>query len=131
VSGRSPFSHLIYPLPVPGALGIHVTNDLQGMAKLGPDLICVSEVDYSIDHNIADRFKAACMNFWPSVEHRKVLSSYCGIRPKIAAPGDPNCDFVIQTSTTHGVDALVNLFGIESPTLTAALAIGKHLLNIQ
>jgi L-2-hydroxyglutarate oxidase LhgO len=129
VSGRSPFSHLIYPLPVPGALGIHVTNDMQGMAKLGPDLTWVSEVDYGIDHNIAARFKTTCKNFWPGVESRKVSASYCGIRPKISGPGDPNSDFVIQEFTSHGVNGLVNLFGIESPGLTAALAMGKQLLK--
>ncbi len=129
VSGRSPFSHLIYPVPVAGALGIHVTNDMASIARLGPDITWVSEMAYDVDPHIADKFKSACIGFWPKIQEREVTPTYCGVRPKISGPGDQPADFIIQTPDTHGAAGLTHLFGIESPGLTAALAMAEYLLQ--
>jgi L-2-hydroxyglutarate oxidase LhgO len=129
VSGKSPFSRLIYPLPVPGALGIHVTLDLQSRARLGPDIEWVEHEDYSVSESAAGRFAAACEGFWPAVRSRAITPAYAGLRPKIHGPGKASADFVIQTAHDHGVKGLVNLFGIESPGLTASLAIARHVVR--
>ena len=125
VSGRSPFSHLIYPIPVPGALGTHVTLDLAGRVRLGPDIEWVDELDYSVSDAIVPRFAEACQQFWPGVKDRGIGPSYCGIRPKVHGPETGFADFVIDGPRHHGVAGLVNLFGIESPGLTSSLAIGR------
>ena len=125
VSGRSPFRHLIYPVPVPGALGTHVTLDLNGAVRLGPNLEWVTELDYSVSDSIAAQFAGACQGFWPGVRDRELTPSYCGIRPKLHGPGTSFADFMVHGPDQHGVDGLVNLFGIESPGLTSSLAIGR------
>jgi L-2-hydroxyglutarate oxidase LhgO len=126
VSGRSPFRRLIYPVPVPGALGTHVTLDLQGGVRLGPDIAWVETLDYSVADDIAPRFAAAARKFWPAVDGRTVHPSYCGIRPKIHGPDQGFADFRIDGPERHGVSGLVNLFGVESPGLTSSLAIARH-----
>lgn len=125
VSGRSPFTHLIYPIPVPGALGTHVTLDLDGRMRLGPNIEWIEEFDYSVSQTIAPQFAEACRHFWPGVEGRELTPSYCGIRPKVHGPGSSFADFVIEGPRQHGIAGLVNLFGIESPGLTSSLAIGR------
>jgi len=124
--GRSPFSHLIYPVPVPGGLGTHVTLDLAGRARFGPDVEWVETRDYAVDPARAASFYAAIRRYWPELPDGALQPDYAGIRPKITAPGTPAADFVIQGPAEHGVGGLVNLFGIESPGLTASLAIADH-----
>jgi L-2-hydroxyglutarate oxidase LhgO len=130
ISGRSPFSHHIYPIPVPGGLGTHVTNDLGGSAKLGPDVNWIAELNYDVDQQIAQKFRTACEGFWPGIIEREVTPSYCGVRPKISGPGEANADFKIQRLTKDGF-GLINLFGIESPGLTSSMAIAEHVLKDQ
>ena len=121
--GRSPFSHLVYPVPEPGGLGVHVTIDLGGQARFGPDVEWVDRIGYDVDPRRADRFYAAIRRYWPGLPDGALAPGYAGIRPKIAGPGDPAPDFVIQGPAEHGVPGWVNLFGIESPGLTASLSL--------
>jgi L-2-hydroxyglutarate oxidase LhgO len=123
LSGRSPFSRLIYPMPTPGGLGVHLTLDLAGEAKFGPDVEWVDAIDYDVDPRRAESFYAAIRTYWPDLSDGALKPAYAGVRPKIARPGGSNTDFLIQTEDKHGVPGLINLFGIESPGLTASLAI--------
>jgi L-2-hydroxyglutarate oxidase LhgO len=130
VSGKSPFQRLVYPVPVPGALGIHVTLDLQGALRLGPDITWVDRLDYSVADDIPARFFESCRRFWPGIDGRALAPSYCGIRPKIHGPDQNFADFRIDGVEIHGLRGLVNLFGIESPGLTSALAIARHVSEL-
>jgi L-2-hydroxyglutarate oxidase LhgO len=130
VTGLSPFRHLVYPVPVPGALGVHVTLDMNGKARLGPDIQWVDDEDYSVLDAIIPKFIHACQGFWPGVRDQELVVSYAGIRPKICGPGDASADFLIQGPSDHGVSGLINLFGIESPGLTASMAIAEHVLRL-
>ena len=130
LSGRSPFSRLIYPVPVPGGLGVHLTIDLGGQARFGPDVEWVETLDYTVDPRRADGFYAAVRRYWPGLADGALQPGYAGIRPKITPPGAPAQDFVVQGPQTHGVPGLVNLFGIESPGLTASLALAAHVLEV-
>jgi L-2-hydroxyglutarate oxidase LhgO len=130
VSGRSPFSHLIYPMPVPGALGTHVTLDMSGAVRLGPDIAWISEIDYRVSSAIEAVFAKACASYWPGVRDRVLTASYCGVRPKIHGPDQSFADFAIEGAASHGVPGLVNLFGIESPGLTASLAIAEYVRRL-
>ncbi|MGE0734646.1 MAG: NAD(P)/FAD-dependent oxidoreductase [Alphaproteobacteria bacterium] len=121
--GKAPFRHLIYPMPEPGGLGVHVTLDLAGQARFGPDVEWVETRDYAVDPRRADRFYAAARAYWPGLPDGALAPAYAGIRPKISGPGEANADFVLQDTAEHGVDGLINLYGIESPGLTACLAI--------
>jgi len=123
LSGRSPFSRLIYPMPTPGGLGVHLTLDLAGEAKFGPDVEWVDAIDYDVDPRRAESFYAAIRTYWPDLSDGALKPAYAGVRPKIARPGGSNTDFLIQTEKDHGLPGLINLFGIESPGLTASLAI--------
>jgi L-2-hydroxyglutarate oxidase LhgO len=123
VSGKSPFSRLVYPIPVPGALGTHLTIDLAGNARLGPNIEWVDKLDYSVKPAIEPEFAKACAPFWPGVSQRKLVADYCGIRPKIHGPDASFADFVVQGEAIHGVKGLVHMFGIESPGLTSSLAL--------
>ncbi len=125
-SGRSPFSRLIYPVPVPGGLGVHLTLDLAGQARFGPDVEAIDHIDYSVDPARSDAFYAEIRKYWPGLPDGALQPAYAGIRPKLGTPQSPMADFVIQGPAAHGVSGLVNLFGIESPGLTAALAIAEH-----
>ena len=122
---RSPFSRLVYPVPEPGGLGVHVTLDLAGQARFGPDVEWVERINYDVDPRRADRFYAAIRRYWPALPDRALLPGYAGIRPKTVGPGEPASDFEIQGARRHGVDGLVHLFGIESPGLTASLALAR------
>lgn len=124
LSGRSPFSRLVYPLAGDGGLGVHVTLDRSGAARFGPDVRWIDSVDYAFDDSRREAFISAIQRYYPGLEAARLQPAYTGIRPKIAGPGDPAADFLIQGSAKHGLPGLVNLFGIESPGLTAALAIG-------
>jgi L-2-hydroxyglutarate oxidase LhgO len=130
LAGRSPFSRLIYPVPVPGGLGVHITVDLGGQAKFGPDVEWIDSIDYAVDPHRADKFYAAVRKYWPALKDGALQPGYAGIRPKTAPPGAPAQDFVIQGPAEHGVPGLVNLFGIESPGLTASLALADRVVRV-
>jgi L-2-hydroxyglutarate oxidase LhgO len=124
LAGRAPFTHLIYPVPVPGGLGVHLTLDLGGQAKFGPDVEWVDAIGYAVDPRRADRFYDAIRRYWPALAEGALLPGYSGIRPKVTGPdGTPTDDFLISGPKDHGVPGVINLFGIESPGLTASLAI--------
>lgn len=125
LSGRSPFSRLVYPVPEPGGLGVHLTIDLGGQARFGPDVEWVDRIDYRVDPARADSFYASIRRYWPALPDGALQPAYSGIRPKLGGPGSAAADFVIQREAQHGVPGLVNLFGIESPGLTASLAIAE------
>lgn len=126
LSGRSPFSRLIYPVPVAGGLGVHLTIDLGGQARFGPDVEWVPTPDYAVDPARGAVFYEAVRRYWPALPDGALQPGYAGIRPKIVPPAVAGQDFLVQTRGTHGVGGLINLFGIESPGLTAALALGEH-----
>ncbi len=130
LSGRSPFSRLIYPVPVPGGLGVHLTVDLGGQARFGPDVEWIDSIDYTVDPARADGFYAAVRKYWPALKDGALQPGYAGIRPKIVPKGAPGQDFVVQGPQSHGVAGLINLFGIESPGLTASLALAEHVLEV-
>jgi len=128
--GKSPFSHLVYPLPSGGGLGIHATNDLSGAARFGPDVTWVDSIDYDFDESRKPAFVAAIKIYFPGVDAEKLAPAYTGIRPKLAGAGAQFTDFNIQFEVDHGIPGLVNLFGIESPGLTASLAIGAYVSQL-
>jgi L-2-hydroxyglutarate oxidase LhgO len=126
VKGRVPFRRLIYPTPEDGGLGVHLTLDLAGRARFGPDVEWIERIDYRVDPARAESFYAAIRTYWPTLPEGALRPDYSGIRPKMLGPGSPAQDFIIQGPEVHGVHGLVNLYGIESPGLTAALAIGEY-----
>jgi L-2-hydroxyglutarate oxidase LhgO len=126
---KNPFTRLIYPVPEPGGLGVHVTLDLGGQARFGPDVEWVDRIDYAVDPGRSQRFYAAIRRYWPGLPDGALLPGYSGIRPKTAGPGEPAPDFHIQGAREHGVPGLVHLFGIESPGLTASLALADTVLE--
>ena len=130
-SGHSPFSRLIYPLPEAHStgLGIHATLDLAGQLRFGPDVQYVAEIDYRVDERLRGAFAEAIHRYFPGVEAHRLQPAYCGVRAKLSGPGEPPADFAIQDSSTHGLPGLINLFGIESPGLTASLAIAEHIAD--
>lgn len=130
LSGKSPFSRLVYPLAGSGGLGVHVTLDMAGAARFGPDITWVEGEDYSFDDSRRAAFVDAIRRYYPSLDEERLQPGYTGVRPKIAGPGDADADFAIQGPADHGVPGLVNLFGIESPGITASLAIGEHVSNL-
>jgi L-2-hydroxyglutarate oxidase LhgO len=123
---RAPFTHLIYPLPEVHGLGVHLTLDLAGQARFGPDVEWIDGIDYAVDPRRANAFYAAIRAYWPDLPDGALVPAYSGIRPKITDANTTDADFVIQDEAEHGVPGLVNLFGIESPGLTASLAIADH-----
>lgn len=125
---RAPFSTLIYPAPEQAGLGVHLTLDLGGQARFGPDVEWIDEINYDVDPRRADSFYAAVRKYWPGLPDGALTPAYAGIRPKIQAPGEAAADYVIQGPRDHGVDGLVNLFAIESPGLTSSLAIAEEVL---
>jgi L-2-hydroxyglutarate oxidase LhgO len=123
---RPPFRKLIYPVPEPGGLGIHATIDLAGQVRFGPDVEWIERPGYEVDPARAARFYAAIRTYWPGLPDNALEPAYAGVRPKVSGPGEPAGDFIIQGRREHGCPGLVNLFGIESPGLTASLAIGDY-----
>jgi len=130
LNGASPFRRLIYPIPEPGGLGIHVTLDLAGQVRFGPDVEWIEKRDYRVNENRVASFYPAIRRYWPELPDGALTPGYAGIRPKIAGPGEAAADFVIQGPEEHGIDGLINLFGIESPGLTSCLAIAKRICRI-
>ena len=128
--GRAPFGHLIYPAPESAGLGVHLTLDLAGQARFGPDVQWVDTEDYDVDPGRAAAFYAGVRRWWPDLEDGSLIPAYSGIRPKLQAPGEPRADFAILGPADHGVAGLVNLFGIESPGFTAALAIAPRVAGL-
>ena len=125
LTGKAPFERLIYPPPIPGALGTHYRKDLGGQAVFGPDLVYVETEDYSVDAAKAAEFEGYIRRFWPDLPDGALTPDYAGIRPKLHGPGEPQPDFQLHGREVHGLDGLVALFGIESPGLTSSLAIGE------
>jgi L-2-hydroxyglutarate oxidase LhgO len=130
LAGRAPFSRLIYPVPEPGGLGVHLTLDLGGQARFGPDVEWIDAPDYSVDPRRSAQFYAAIRAYWPQLRDGQLAPAYAGIRPKISGPGEAAADFRIDGPAVHGVAGIVNLFGIESPGLTASLAIAERVGEI-
>jgi L-2-hydroxyglutarate oxidase LhgO len=130
LSGRAPFRHLVYPVPEPGGLGVHLTLDLAGQARFGPDVEWIDSIDYSVDPSRGDRFYAAIRSYWPGLKDGALQPGYAGIRPKISGPSEPAADFVVQGPGEHGVPGLINLYGIESPGLTASPAIAAYVVSL-
>lgn len=128
LQGRAPFTRLIYPVPQHAGLGVHLTLDLGGQAKFGPDTEWITEENYDIDPRRGDSFYDAVRTYWPELKDGALQPGYTGIRPKISSPTEPAADFMIAGPATHGVCGLVNLFGIESPGLTSSLAIAEETL---
>ncbi|MFC7293043.1 NAD(P)/FAD-dependent oxidoreductase [Hirschia litorea] len=125
LQGKSPFSRLIYPVPEKGGLGVHLTLDMGGQARFGPDVEWVDHIDYNVDPKRSDVFYDAIRQYWPDLPNHALQPAYAGVRPKVSAPNDPNADFMILGPETHAIEGQVHLFGIESPGLTSSLAIAE------
>ncbi len=130
LSGAAPFSRLIYPLPEVGGLGTHLTLDVAGRARFGPDVEWVDEIDYDVDATRAERFYAAIRRYWPGLRDGQLHPAHAGVRPKLSGPGAPAADFCISGPREHGIAGLVNLFGMESPGLTASLAVAERVAEL-
>ncbi len=129
-SGAVPFRKLVYPLPEAGGLGIHLTLDMAGSARFGPDVQWVEQVSYRFDQDLAEKFATAIRAYWPDLDADRLQPGYAGVRPKITGPGEAQADFIIQHQADHGLAGAIHLFGIESPGLTASLAIGDRVLKL-
>ena len=127
-AGRPVFSRLVYPAPVPGGLGIHVTLDPAGRMRFGPDVQWIDDYDFNVDPGRAAAFYPAIRSYWPGLPDGTLVPDYAGIRPKLTAQGEPAADFVIDVPADHGLPRLVHLFGIESPGLTASLSIAQYVV---
>jgi L-2-hydroxyglutarate oxidase LhgO len=128
-AGRAPFSRLIYPAPVPGGLGIHITLDLAGRMRFGPDVEWIEAMNFDVDPRRGDAFYAAIRTYWPGLPDNSLFPDYAGIRPKLTGPGEPAADFMVEGPQEHGLPGLVHLFGIESPGLTSALSLAEDVLD--
>ena len=128
-AGKSPFNQLIYPIPETSGLGIHATLDLAGQLKFGPDTQYIDQLDYNFPGDLKAKFVQAIQKYFPDLNQDKLHPAYTGIRPKLQGVNDPFKDFVIQDESDHGINGLINLFGIESPGLTASLAIADQLVQ--
>ena len=129
VAARSPFRHLIYPVPHAAGLGIHATLDLGKRVRFGPDVEWIDKIDYSVNASRAPQFYAAIRQYWPRLADGALVPDYTGIRPKLHGPGEPQPDFRIESAADHGLPGLVNLLGIESPGLTSSLPIGDYVAS--
>ena len=127
-TGKPAFSHLIYPAPVEGGLGTHVTLDLAGRMRFGPDVEWLDQESYDVDPRRAESFYASVRSYWPALPDNSLVPDYCGIRPKLTGRGEPAADFVIDGPAGHGLPRLVHLFGIESPGLTSSLSIAEDVV---
>ena len=125
LSGCSPFSHLIYPIPEKAGLGIHATLDLAGQVRFGPDVEWVDQPDYRVSAKRLDTFYEAISTYFPGIDRSRLSADYAGVRPKLSAPNEAASDFLIQCEATHGIAGMINLMGIESPGLTSSLAIAE------
>ena len=129
LTGPAPFRRLVYPVPPPGGLGVHITLDLAGQARFGPDVEWIAAVDYTVDPARGDAFYAAIRTYWPELRNGVLQPGYAGIRPKISGPEEPAVDFIVQGPEIHGVSGLVNLYGIESPGLTASMPLADEVIR--
>ena len=129
LAAKAPFSRLIYPVPISGGLGVHLTLDLGGHARFGPDVEWVGGLEYEVDPTRAEKFYAEVRKYWPALPDGSLLPDYSGIRPILYGPGEPVVDFIISDERHHGLPGLVNLFGMESPGLTSALAIADEVME--
>lgn len=131
-SGRSPFSHLVYPMPEANTagLGVHATLDLGGQVRFGPDVAWSDSINYQVEDHLKEDFARSIQRYFPGLDKDRLNPGYCGIRPKLSGPGRPAADFLIHGPEIHGLPGLVNLYGIESPGLTASLAIAEHVARI-
>jgi L-2-hydroxyglutarate oxidase LhgO len=127
--GRPAFGRLIYPAPVPGGLGIHVTLDLAGRMRFGPDVQWIDTYDFDVDPTRAAAFYAAIRTYWPALPDGSLAPDYAGVRPKLTGPGEPAADFMIDAPADHGLPRLVHLFGIESPGLTCSLSLAEDVVT--
>ena len=127
-AGRSPFRHLVYPMPEPQAagLGVHATLDLQGQLRFGPDVRYTEQLDYQLDESLGAAFGQAIQRYWPACEVARLQPGYTGVRAKLSGPDEPAADFMLHSSDVHGVPGVISLFGIESPGLTASLALAEE-----
>ena len=125
LTGKMPFRHLVYPVPMRDGLGVHYTMDLNGGGRFGPDVEWVDALDYQVSADRAPAFLAAIGHYWPDASGRELVPAYAGIRPKIYAPDQPAADFMVQGADSHGVPGMVALYGIESPGLTSSLALAE------
>jgi len=123
---KAPFNHLIYPVPEEGGLGVHLTLDMAGQARFGPDVEWINKKHYPVDSTRMNGFEGAIQRYWPTMPQGELQPAYAGIRPKLSGPGEPAADFMIQDETVHGVQGLINLMGIESPGLTSCLALADE-----
>ena len=130
LSGRSPFRRLVYPVASEAHLGVHVTLDLAGEARFGPDVSWIDHVNYAFDAAREPLFRNAIRRYYPALRDDALRPAYTGVRPKIVGPGQPAADFMIQGPRDHGVSRFVNLFGIESPGLTACLALARYVRTL-
>jgi L-2-hydroxyglutarate oxidase LhgO len=135
LSGKSPFRHLVYPVPEPGGLGVHVTLDMGGQARFGPNVEWLTDnnpaaIDYTVSPDLIAGFVPVIASYWPAIKAEMLAPDYAGVRPKLSGPSQPNADFRIDGPQVHGLPGLVNLFGIESPGLTASLAIAAHVADL-
>jgi L-2-hydroxyglutarate oxidase LhgO len=135
LTGKSPFTHLVYPVPEPGGLGVHLTLDMGGAARFGPDVEWLNDgdpaaIDYTVSAELPEIFAPRIAQYWPGVTAAMLAPGYSGVRPKIVGPGGPAADFRIDGPAAHHMPGLVNLFAIESPGLTASLAIAEHVLGM-
>jgi L-2-hydroxyglutarate oxidase LhgO len=128
-AGRPAFSRLIYPMPADGGLGVHVTLDLAGRMRFGPDTEWIEEENYDVDPHRADSFYARVRTYWPGLRDGALTPDYAGIRPKLTGRGEVQADFLIEGPAEHGIDGLVQLFGIESPGLTASLSLAENVVG--
>jgi L-2-hydroxyglutarate oxidase LhgO len=128
-TGKAAFSHLIYPTPVDGGLGVHVTLDLAGRMRFGPDVEWINHESYTVDPRRADAFYERIRSYWPGLPDGTLVPDYCGIRPKLSGPGQPQADFMIAGESVHRLPQLVCLFGIESPGLTSSLSLAEEVVG--
>ena len=127
---RAPFHRLIYPIPADGGLGVHLTLDLAGAARFGPDVEWIDAIDFNVDARRAESFYPSIRTYWPQLPDGALQPAYAGIRPKLSGPGEPARDFIIDGPEQHGLPGLVQLFGFESPGLTSSLAAGQHVSRL-
>ena len=128
---KPPFSHLIYPMPSGGGLGIHLTIDTQGGARFGPDIQWVDDMDYSVDPNDRDKFHQLVSSYWPDLEPEDLVPAWAGMRPKIYDNGKVFQDFTIHQQSEHGAEGVVALYAIDSPGLTSSLALADHVMALE
>jgi len=135
LAGKSPFRHLVYPVPEPGGLGVHLTLDLGGQARFGPNVEWLAsndpaQIDYAVPNSVPKQFAPLIAKYWPGIREEMLSPGYSGVRPKTAGPENPHQDFQIEGPEVHGLPGLVNLFAIESPGLTSSLAIADHVAEL-